>query len=910
VADKSVVYRLRAEIGQFSAQMAQASASTRKLAGDLTAVDKEGAKTRRGLDTLGSAAGRIGLVAAAGLGAAVVKAADFDSSMSKVQAATHESAGAMERLRQAALDAGADTAFSATEAAAGIENLAKAGVSTEEILSGGLMGALDLAAAGEMDVADAAEAAAGAMAQFKLEGEDVPHIADLLAAGAGKAQGEVSDMVMALKQGGTVASQTGLTIEEMTGSLAAMAEQSLLGSDAGTSFKQMLASLTPNSEKAASAMEQYGISAFDAQGNFVGMVELARQLEEGLGNLTQEQRMATLETIFGSDAVRAASIIYDNGAEGVGNWIEKVNDAGYAAETAAIKQDNLRGDLEKLGGALETALIGTGEGAQGPLRTLVQGAEDLVNAFNDMPQSAKDVVAALGGITAVLGGGLWFGTKVINGVTSTREALENLGVSSEKSGRALRGLGKAAIGLAALETAVIGLKALQGAIDETLPGTEALTGRLIDLNSGAVEDLGTEFDSLSDSIGRLVNENRWEHAGDALLSLLSLGQLEGNRKTEARNEIEALDAALANLATSQGAEAAAASLQNLAEAQGLSAWETRELEKLLPQYGEAMAGAANETKIAAAEALGLEGAVTGSAESMAVMATMTEEQAKALEESRKAAGETAAEFFGLGEKVDKAKVSLGEWIRDLERQAAALRDFQRNAQEAGEKGLDKGLIAALEEAGPAGALRMRQLANATEAEIDRANKAWRRGQRAIDDYTDAVGGVPPATLRVDNGPALRGIDEAIDRLKDFKDKKITIRVTHAGTAAVTPGFGAQGGFAEGGWTGPGAKYQPAGVVHADEYVFSKEATHGNVAMLERLHRQLRGYAPGGLVQRHAAPVVIPQGGGGVSIDYDRLAGAMSRVAPLYGQVNMQPHNYGEFQRQMLQDRQAAGLGGI
>jgi hypothetical protein len=93
-------------------------------------------------------------------------------------------------------------------------------------------------------------------------------------------------------------------------------------------------------------------------------------------------------------------------------------------------------------------------------------------------------------------------------------------------------------------------------------------------------------------------------------------------------------------------------------------------------------------------------------------------------------------------------------------------------------------------------------------------------------------------------------------------------------------------------------------------VFSKEATHGNVAMLERLHRQLRGYAPGGLVQRHAAPVVIPQGGGGVSIDYDRLAGAMSRVAPLYGQVNMQPHNYGEFQRQMLQDRQAAGLGGI
>ena len=907
MADRSVVYRLRAELGSFQASMAQASASTRKVANDMTALTKEGEKSRRGLSSLGSVAGKVGFAAAVGLGAAVVKAADFDSAMSKVRAATHESAGAMDDLRQAALDAGADTAFSATEAAAGIEALAKAGVETEEILSGGLMGALDLAAAGEMEVAEAAEAAAGAMAQFKLDGEDVPHIADLLAAGAGKAQGEVSDMVMALKQAGTVSSQTGLTLEETTGALAAMAEQSLLGSDAGTSFKQMLASLTPNSEKAANTMQDLGFSAYDAQGNFIGMTALAGEMREAFKGMSAEQRSAAMETIFGSDAVRAASIVYDNGADGVQKWIDKVDDAGYAAETAAIKQDNLRGDLEKLGGALETALIGTGEGAQGPLRTLVQGAEDLVNAFNKLPQPAKDAAAGMAAITAVIGGGLWFGTKVVNGVANTREALDNLGVSTEKSGRAMRGLGRAAAGLAVLEVGILGINALQDAIDESLPGVNELTGRLLDLNKGRGQDLGKEFDSLSDSIGRLTAENRLEHAGDSLLSLLSLGQAEGQRKSEARNEIEALDLALANMASSGSTDAAAAALTDLGKAQGLSADEMDRLRKMLPQYDEAVAGAGNQTDLAAAANDALSTSAAGAAESVGALSTMTAEQAEALEKSRKEARATATEFFGLGEKVDNAKVSLGEWIRDLEKQAQALRDFQKNAEEAGRKGVDQGLIQKLEQAGPAGALRMRQLANATEEQIRRVNRAWRSGEGAVDGYTDAVGGVPTPTLGVNNRPALAGIDEAIERLKDFKSKDITIRATYSGTAAVSPGFGAQGGFAGGGWTGPGGKYQPKGVVHGDEYVFSKEATHGNVAMLEQLHRHLRGYASGGLVQRHAAPVVSVNAAG-PAIDYTRLAAAMAQVRPLYGDVHVSD-GYGGFKRELQNDAQRAGLGG-
>jgi hypothetical protein len=118
-------------------------------------------------------------------------------------------------------------------------------------------------------------------------------------------------------------------------------------------------------------------------------------------------------------------------------------------------------------------------------------------------------------------------------------------------------------------------------------------------------------------------------------------------------------------------------------------------------------------------------------------------------------------------------------------------------------------------------------------------------------------------------------------------------------------------FATGGWTGPGAKYQPAGVVHADEYVFSKEATHGNVAYLNDLHRQLRGYADGGLVRRGSmSPVSVSvSAGAGPQIDYDQLALAMAAVRPLYGDV----HISGDpttFRRQMQQDRRASASDGI
>ena len=438
MADRSVVVRLKAQADDYVAGMEKAASATREVG---TEAEKL-AQQRQSFEMLGRSALAMGAVAAAGVALAISKWADFDQAMSNVRAATHESEAGMEQLSNAALDAGARTVFSAEEAANAIEELAKAGVSTADILSGGLDGALDLAAAGGLGVAEAAGIAATALKTFNLEGTDMAHVSDLLAAGAGKAMGDVTDLSAALNQSAMVANATGLSIEETTAGLAAFASQGLIGSDAGTSFKSMLQALTPTSGAAADKMKELGISAYDQQGKFVGLAEFAGQLKSSLSDLTVEQQQAALKTIFGSDAIRAATVLYSEGESGIQKWIEAVDDQGYAAETAAARLDNLKGDLEALGGALDTALIKTGEGADGPLRAMVQWITDAVDAYNDLPPAMQSVALGAGILAAAVG---LLGGSFLLAVPKFAEfkiALETLGISAGKASGALLGVGR------------------------------------------------------------------------------------------------------------------------------------------------------------------------------------------------------------------------------------------------------------------------------------------------------------------------------------------------------------------------------------------------------------------------------------------------------------------------------------
>lgn len=683
MADRRVKVVFSAEVQNYKSSMEAAAKTTESLkkasddAGKATeqlgakseaaakAAAEAAKKHKDAVENVGTVATVAGAAVLAGVGLAVKSYADFDKQMSSVDAATHETAGNMGLLREAAIKAGADTAFSASEAARGIEQMAKAGVSTKDILGGGLTGALSLAAAGSLDVGKAAEIASSAMTQFKLSGDKLPHVADLLAAGAGKAQGSVEDLGAALNQSGLVASQTGLTIEETTGGLAAFASAGLIGSDAGTSFKSMLQRLNPQSEEASKLMKDLGLSAYDSQGNFIGLSEYAGELQKALGGMTTEQRNATLSTLFGSDAIRAASVLYENGAVGVQKWENAVNDAGYAAETAARMQDNLAGDLEKLGGSFDTVLIQSGSGANDVLRGLVQGLEGLVDTVGKVP---GPVLAVGTGLAAVVGGaGLLAGglITVIPKIQATREALELLAPAGSKVNGALSKTGKIAAGAATGLAAVAAASALaQPALEkiykptgETGDALEAFGGQAAKGAVGA-DTLNKSFQDLiqsRDGVGAfqtaiegIADPGFWGNVDNVLVGIGNVGSLGMANLTStserARERMKALGEQLASL----DAGKAAASFQDMAKATNGSDEQLRQLLDLMPAYRKTLEDQAKATGNATDDQTLLDIA-------MGKIPASTD-AAKAAIEKQGAAAETAAQ---QNEEVKKALEEIG-----------------------------------------------------------------------------------------------------------------------------------------------------------------------------------------------------------------------------------------------------------
>lgn len=394
--NKNIVIRLMADTASYEAAMTRAGSTARTVASGMENTGRKSALIASGVTAAGLAVAAFGV-------AAVKMAADFDQQMSTVQANTGATSAQMDQLRAAAIEAGASTVYSATDSADAINDLGKAGLSTADILSGGLSGALNLAASDGMQVGEAAELMSTTLKQFNLEGSDAGKVADALAAGAGKAVGSAHDLGFALNQAGLMANSMGVSMTETVGTLSAFANAGMIGSDAGTSLKTMLQRLSNPTKEVQAQMDELGISAYDASGQFVGLENFAGQLKTSLGGLTQEQRNAALSVIFGSDAVRAANVLYSEGSEGIAGWTKAVSESGYAAEQAAAKNNNLKGDLENLGGSMESLMISVGEGAQGPLRKMVQGLDTLVDAFAGLPSGVQQTIVVMASLAGVLG---------------------------------------------------------------------------------------------------------------------------------------------------------------------------------------------------------------------------------------------------------------------------------------------------------------------------------------------------------------------------------------------------------------------------------------------------------------------------------------------------------------------------
>lgn len=322
---------------------------------------------------------------AGGLTYATASAATFEAQLSAVSAVSGATAAEMDQLKTLALDLGAKTSFSAKEAAQGIEELVKAGVSITDVMGGGAAAALSLAAAGGLSVAESASIASNAMNVFSLKGSDVGHVADVIAGAANASAIDVHDFGMSLSAAGAVAATVGIGFDDLGTAIAVMGQAGIKGSDAGTSLKTMLLNLTPASKAQMAVAKELGIVTadgankfFDATGKAKNLSEIAGVLQTATQGLTEQQKLQALQTLFGTDAIRAAAVMAKAGSEGFDEMAASIGKV-TAEAVAAERLNNLKGDIEQLTGSLDTAAILIGEAFQPALRSITQGATELVN---------------------------------------------------------------------------------------------------------------------------------------------------------------------------------------------------------------------------------------------------------------------------------------------------------------------------------------------------------------------------------------------------------------------------------------------------------------------------------------------------------------------------------------------------
>lgn len=367
----------------------------------------------------------------AGLGYGVFDAvknySDFTAQLSQIKAVTGLDAEAMDAVKEKALELGADTQFSSTEAAQGMTELLKAGVSVKDVLGDASQAALDLAAAGQLSLPEAAEIMSTAMNAFHMD--DATHAADILVGAANASATGVQELKYSLSAVSAVAAGVGMSFDDTNTALAVFANNGLKGSDAGTSLKTMLMNLSPQTKQATEEMQRLGLLTdegtskfFDQEGHLRSLSDIAGLLQEHLSGLTDEEKMNALSTMFGSDAIRGGMIMLREGAKGVKDMNAAMKDI-TAHETAKVAMDNLRGSLLRLKSAWENLTIklldhGVGDGLRGftdefgKLTSHFSGliddglqVTDVIKIVGEGIKDLKDKFLAFDGIGSVLAGG-------------------------------------------------------------------------------------------------------------------------------------------------------------------------------------------------------------------------------------------------------------------------------------------------------------------------------------------------------------------------------------------------------------------------------------------------------------------------------------------------------------------------
>ncbi|QIT59655.1 phage tail tape measure protein [Enterococcus faecium] len=367
-----------------------------------------------------------------GVGVAAAKVGgDFEAQMSRVKAISGATGDTFEQMKQQAIDLGAKTAFSAKESAAGMENLASAGFSAQEIMKA-MPGLLDLAAVSGGDVALASENTATALRGFGLEASEAGHVADVFARAAADTNAEVGDMGEALKYVAPVANSMGISLEETAAAIGIMSDAGIKGSQAGTTLRGALSRLARPTKAVQDTMDNLGVSFYDADGKMKPLKTQVELLKKAFEGLTPEQQQNALVTLYGQESLSGMMALIDKGPDSLGKLTKSLKDSdGAADDMARTMQDNMNSSIEQMFGAFESAAIVIQKILAPSIKKVADAISGLVEKFVSAPESTQKLVVAIGAIVAAIGPLIFMIGSVIIWINRVKVAFKALSESSK-----------------------------------------------------------------------------------------------------------------------------------------------------------------------------------------------------------------------------------------------------------------------------------------------------------------------------------------------------------------------------------------------------------------------------------------------------------------------------------------------
>ncbi|MCF0105258.1 MAG: phage tail tape measure protein, partial [Holdemanella sp.] len=378
-----------------------------KAGSDLEGVSKKAFEVGSSLSKAGENITKTGeklmpvTLAISGLGTAIVKvSSDFEAGMSEVSAISGATGDELEALRQKAMEMGAKTKFSASEASDGLKYMAMAGWKTTEMLDG-LEGIMNLASASGEDLGTTSDIVTDALTAFGLSAKDSTHFADILATASSNANTNVSLMGETFKYVAPVAGALGYSAEDVAHSIGLMANAGIKGSQAGTTLRSMFSRLSAPPKECAEAMDKLNISITNQDGSMKTLEQVMGDLRSAFNGLGEAESAELAKNLAGQEAMSGLLAIV-NASESDYNKLSTAIDNcdGSAENMANTMNDNLQGQLVLLKSQLEGVAIQLGEVIVPIVKKVVDKISEWVTAFSNLDAEQQKTILIIAGVVA------------------------------------------------------------------------------------------------------------------------------------------------------------------------------------------------------------------------------------------------------------------------------------------------------------------------------------------------------------------------------------------------------------------------------------------------------------------------------------------------------------------------------